>query len=211
MENFDNIAYDVLQNYIENGVKGNLSNEMCDYMETLDLIRSLYSKFKTKESVILTLTSHPYNLSPYIANKRFAHAINLFYASTVIKKQSWRNLYADKLDKIASFILEGMNSMDDLKLYRTFIKDASTLRGLFDENEIEIPDGVLNKPNKVYSLDPDIIGLPSANKKELLKQIESLDIDAFTSNRLKEDMLHKPFKISDKLDEQLKDISTEIE
>ena len=211
MESFDDIAFDVLQNYIENGVRGTLSAEMIEYIEVLELVRSLSGKFKSKNSIINLLTGEPYNLSSFVANKRYVHSMNLFNTNNSIKKQAWRNIYADELDKLASFTIEAMTCLDDLKIVRGFKKDAAELRDLFNDNDIEIPDSVLDRPNKVYTIDPSLIGLKTGNMKILGNIIDDLDYDAFTTKRLKEDVLATPFNIEDKIDEQYKEIKSQLE
>jgi len=152
-------------------------------------MRSMYSRFDNPVYIKRFFTQKPYDLSPYIANKRFTEMLNFFYSNNEIKKAAWRNSYAEKLDKAADLVMATAKNSQDLEVYQKLILSAAKMRALDQIDPPEIPKALYDKPTKIYTLDPGMIGREKANRNELAAQIDSLDISVADKNRIKADAM----------------------
>ena len=179
--------YDALLAYIESGAQGNLSPELVEYIELLDVIRSMYSRYRSRDTIINFLQKPPYILSYYSAVKRFSEAINFFYLDNEIKKKAWRNVYAERLDKVADLALRASTSILDLEIYKKIIDAAARMRQLDKPDPPELPPELFLKPFKIYTLNPEDIGRTRADRNLLAKHIDELDIPEKDKERVRAD------------------------
>jgi hypothetical protein len=183
------IKYDALLNFIDTGATGELSAEMVQYLETLELIRSMHMRYEDRSTIIRFLQKHPYNLSPYLATKYYSDAAMFFYLNIPIKKQAWRNMYAEELDRAADLVIKTATSSKDIDIYKNIKLAASDMRQLgVPENE-DIPEEFFKKPYKLYVLNPNQVGRVSANRNLLARHIDSLDIPEADKQRVKSDAM----------------------
>jgi len=182
--------YDQLLAYIESGAKGNLPRGLIEYVELLDLIRSMYSRYESREAIINFIYQKPYNLSPALAAKRFSEAMNFFYLDNEVRKKAWRNIYAEKLDRAANLVLKTAENAADIEIFKKIIDAAARMRQLDKIDPPEIPKQLYDKPYKIYSLDPATIGRKRPDKRLLAKKIDELpDTPEAEKESLKEDAL----------------------
>ena len=177
--------YDQLITFIETGSEGNLPQEMIEYLELLEVIRSLHMRFKNRRSIINFLQKAPYGLSYYEASKRFSEAINFFYLDHEIKKDAWRNMYAEKLDRAADLVLATATSSRDIDVYKNIIYAAMEARQLSKEDKEELPDEIFEKKIKIYTLDPSDLGRERPNRNLLAAKIDNYKIPEKEKQRLK--------------------------
>ena len=59
--------YDALLAFVESGSQGDLSEEMVKYVEILDTIRGMYSRYKSRMAIINFLQISPFKLSRLLA------------------------------------------------------------------------------------------------------------------------------------------------
>lgn len=180
-----NDKYDQLITFIETGAEGNLPAEMVGYLELLELIRSLHMRFKNRRAIINLLQKPPYELSYYLASKRYSEAINFFYLDHEIKKDSWRNMYAEKLDRAADLVLATATSSRDIDVYKNIIYAAMEARQLSKEDKEELPDEIFEKKIKIYTLDPTDLGRERPNRNLLAAKIDNYKIPEKEKERLK--------------------------
>ena len=185
----DDNKYDALLAFIETGDEGDLPEELVEYISILELIRSMHMRYENRNSIIKLLQQHPYNLSEYKAIKYFTDAINFFYLNNEIKKQAWRNVYAEKLDRAADLVLKTATSSKDIDIYKNIIYAIKDFRQLGEPEPDDIPEEFFKKPNKVYILDPRKVGREPANRNLLAKHIDSLDIPEKDKQRVKADAM----------------------
>ncbi len=181
--------YDQLLTYIETGAKGDLTDEMVRYIELLDTIRSMFTRYQSRDVIINFLQKPPYNLSRYHAIKRFTDAVNFFYLDNEIKKSAWRNWYAEKLDRAADLVLKTATSSKDIDIYKNILLAASEMRQLNKEDKEELPEELFKKPVKLYTLNPELIGRKKANRDLLGKHIDALDVPEIEKKRMKSDAM----------------------
>lgn len=157
---------------------------MAHYLELLELVRSLYSKYETKQFIIKTLTLPIYNLTEEKATRLYYDALNFFFADNQVKQKAWQGIYATHLDNIAYYAIE----RDDLETARRCFVDAAKMRGVNNEEKQEISDEMYSKPVIIYTIDSEKAGIPSASRRELSQFIDSLpEISERERNRVKRD------------------------
>lgn len=197
----DDSKYDELLIYIESGAKGNLPEEMIQYVNLLELIRGMHMRYQNRQAIVSFLQQPPYELSYYQATKRYSEAVNFFYLDNEIKKQAWRNIYAEKLDKAADLILKTATCSKDLDIYKNMIYAAKDLRGLDEKDQIDIPDDFFKKQVKIFTLDPKLLGRNRPDRRLLGKHIDSLDIPEADKQRARSDAgLNKTIDFIDAVD-----------
>jgi len=140
------------------------------YLELLEIVRSLYNKYETKVFILNLLMSDIYGLSRQQATILYFDSLNFFYADNKIKQSAWENIYADHLDNLAYYALE----KDDLETARRCFAEAAKLRGAGRDEITQVPEEMKVRPIVIYSMDPEKLGLPRANRKLLGKFIDDL-------------------------------------
>jgi hypothetical protein len=178
----DKIPLDELQSLINSGVS-NLPAPVQQYMDVLELIRGMYSKYKSKQYIINQLKLEPYKLNERKAKQLFADTINYFYCDNDIKKEAWCNIYAEKLENAAMVSWE----MNDMKTYKELIMEAAELRGCKKEDALE-KEPYDDRPI-IYIFDNKKMGLPEPNKRELKRMIDNMDITESQKRVIKRDAM----------------------
>jgi hypothetical protein len=181
--------YDLLLAYIDTGANKDLPQEMIDYISILELIRGMHMRYENRQAIVKFLQQPPYSLSYYQATQRYSEAVNFFYLDHDIKKQAWRNLYAEKLDRAADLVLKTSSSAKDIDIYKNIIYAAMEARGLSRPDNEDIPKELFQKPVKIYSLDPTQLGRKRANRIDLAKHIDLLDIPEAEKQRARADAM----------------------
>lgn len=177
----EKIKTEKLQFFMQTKHKGELDADLSLKYEQLDLVRSLWQKGHAKNYIINALFSSFPKLSYYKARIIFDEAINFFYLDSDIKKQSWRNYYADQLEIMAKICMD----MNDFNQARLLIREASEMRELHLP-EKEDKEAENTEPVVIYTLEPENLGLAKANRKRLAEFIDNLE-DITESGR---DRLH---------------------
>lgn len=185
----DESRYDQLLAYIDSGAKNNLPQEMVDYIGILELIRGMHMRYENRLAIVNFLQRPPYSLSYYQATQRYSEAVNFFYLDHDIKKQAWRNLYAEKLDRAADLVLKTATSAKDIDIYKNIIYAAMEARGLSKPDNEDVPKELFLKPVKIYTLDPRQLGRKRADRMILARHIDSLDIPEAEKQRARSDAM----------------------
>jgi hypothetical protein len=167
---FDETSYEQLQAWIETGKAKGISNDLVNYLQALELVRSMYDKYKAKKFIVSTLMLPPWSLSEYRAGKLFTESINFFYANNDVKREAWANVYADKFDKLALIAIE----MNDIQTAERCTSAAVKLR-MGERASQNIPRELLDRRPIIYTITPKDVNLPEANRTKLSKWIDSLD------------------------------------
>lgn len=190
---FDAIDSHQIERILKTGDMGSLTPAERDYFDMMELVRGLNARMMlpggdrlvTKAGIIKILKSDAYGLSDWMARRVYADAINFFYASDSVRPRAWANLYAERLDKLASLAI----STGKLKEAKSLLTEAAKLRGCYEDQQAEIPQELLNQaPVVVYTADPESMGAPKADRKELEAFIDSLpELPEVSRQRVKED------------------------
>jgi len=180
------VDYELLQQAVSSGKSNALSPELNEYLDMLDIARSMYAKYKSKRAIVNTLMAPVYGYSRYQANIIFNDSMNFFYANNEIKKEAWRNFYADRCDELALLAIE----KDEFENARRLIKDAATYRSLFDKEKDELPTEMYRRSLIIYTMDPQDVGIQRESRSKLAEFIDSLDdITKQEKDKLKRDAL----------------------
>lgn len=187
----NDLRYDELQEWISSGKSKTLPKHLVEYLEQLEVVRSLYSKYESKAFIIRTLKL-TYKLTDYLANKVYAEALNFFYSSNEVKVEAWANIYAEKLENAALAAWD----LSDYETYGRLIVEAAKLRGVGKDKPQEIPKDFYQRPVVIYTLKPEDVGLESVDRKTLAKFIDELpEINEKQKLRLKRDAMVEDVKI----------------
>lgn len=180
------VDYGLLQQAVSAGKSNALSPELNQYLDILEVARSMYSKYESKRAIINTLIAPTFGYSRYSANIIFQDAMNFFYSNNEIKKEAWRNFYADRCDELALLAIE----KDQFEDARRLMKDASLYRGLFEEGKEEMSADMYKRSLTIYTMDPEDVGVVRENRLKLAQFIDALDdITEDEKGQLKRDAL----------------------
>jgi hypothetical protein len=168
----DDLKYEELQKFITQGAKGNMPEDLVQYLSMLELIRGMYAKYDSKAAIIKTLTSKTYCINERTAYRLIDDALNFFYSSNEVKKEAWRNIYAEKLENAAIVAWE----RNDMETYRRLIVSAAEMRGLNQPDPIKLPEEMYDRRPVIYVLDAKKLGLPQVSRQDLAAYIDGLPV-----------------------------------
>jgi len=143
---------------------------MVRYLEIIEIIRAMYSKYETKSFIVNTLMTPVYGFCRRDANRLYYDSLNFFFADNDVKQKAWQNVYADHIDNLAYYALE----RDEIEVARRCFMDAANLRGVGKDEKSEIPPEMLNRPVIIYTIDASKVGIPQASRRELAEFIDNL-------------------------------------
>lgn len=162
-----------LEAYIESGSLGKLKPDEALYIELLTLMNNMRRKYG-RAATIKFFCKEPFNFTYAQARDMFEHAINLFYVDSKIEKKALRNLKAQQLEDAADMILAVAKEPADFETYGKLIRLSAEIRQLDQPDQPEIPKGTFDRPYKVYTLDPALIGIEKPDRNQLARQIDSI-------------------------------------
>lgn len=182
---FDKSYFDTLQDYIASGCTMELTSDELDYYNALYALVGINRKYG-KDNAIAFLMHEPFNVERMRARKMYSEAINLFYLNDTIENNAHRNLMYDNLMKAAQVVLQNAVSSKDMEVYGTLNIQAAKIKQLDKPDPVK-PKEIDDKPIKIYDLNPEAVGLSSANRQVLAAQIDSVDLPQTEKIRLKRD------------------------
>lgn len=92
----------------------------------------------------------------------------------------------DNLMKAAQVVLQNAVSSKDMEVYGNLNIQAAKIKQLDKPDPVK-PKEIDDKPIKIYDLNPEAVGLSSANRQILAAQIDSVDLPQTEKIRLKRD------------------------
>lgn len=199
MTNFNESVFDKLQDYAQEGFKGELSDYEQEYYQALYTQLGVYRKYG-RSAAIHFLMRQPFNCSRKTATRMLDESVNLFYAQDNVKRSAWRNLMFEEMRNAALSILktDGITP-DDMETYRRLMESAYKFKQL-DQPDVEEPDDEKrHKEIKVYELSGKRLGLPNIDRHEVASLIDSLNVNEEQKERLKRDAGVNPVNINDVL------------
>lgn len=182
---FDKSYFDTLQDYIASGCTMELTADELDYYNVLYALVGINRKYG-KDNAIAFLMHEPFNVERMRARKMYSEAINLFYLNDTIENDAHRNLMYDNLMKAAQVVLQNAVSSKDMEVYGNLNIQAAKIKQLDKPDPVK-PKEIDDKPIKIYDLNPEAVGLSSANRQILAAQIDSVDLPQTEKIRLKRD------------------------
>ena len=196
---FDTSHFDTLQDYLASGCTLELTDEEMDYYNALYALVGIHRKYG-KDNAIAFLMHPPFNVERSRARRMYAEALNLFYLNDTVENDAYRNIIFDNLQKAALAVLQNATSAKDMEVYGNLQTQAWKVKLLDkpDPEKVKLPE---EKPVKVYDLDPAAVGLPSANRNELGRQIDAIDLPEREKVRLKRDANIEDIDFEEMLDD----------
>ncbi len=191
--NIEAIDSHQLDRILKSGDLGSLTPAEREYFDLMKLVRGFHARMMmpggdrivTKSGIIKLLKSEAYGLSDWMARQVYADSLNFFYSGDGVTTRAWSNIYADRLDKLANLAI----AAGRLKEAKGYITEAARLRGCYDAAAPEIPQELLDAaPVTIYTADPENLGAPKADRREIDAFIDSIpDIPEISRRRVKED------------------------
>lgn len=161
---------------METGNAANAPEYIVAYLELLDMVRGMFlrmDKWGSKEAIIKHLmVSSQHKLSRYKANQVCDEAQEYFYRDTQISKSAWRNIYADKIDKMINFAMLTVKDVNDAQKVVKMCLDAGVLRAVNEPDKEELPAEIFQPPFVVYTWDTEALEMPKVNRQKLSEMID---------------------------------------
>lgn len=187
-----------LNDYIQSGGKLDVTVEEQLYIDTLIFMRDMDSQYGRRATVDFFVKQ--FKLKHQRASEMYDEAVNLFYGNRNINKKALRHKFAERLEQAANVIAANAETARDWEVYGNLTKQMAALLELDKPDVEKLPKEVYLPPVKVYSLDPELVGLPPINRHELAAEIDALDQPEAVKASLRQDAMIDPIDISSKLD-----------
>lgn len=199
---FDESQYVELEAYMASGCEGELSASEREYLELLSRTDKLSRKYGMSASI--GYLEKEVGVSQYTAKQIYYEAINLFYKDIDIDVTAMKHWLMEKYIKASELIISTAKSSKDVDVYKnTLIRIEEILESIkVDDVKIGVD---LSRPYKIYSLKPEDISLPVADRNETAKLIDSMKKPDKITHRLKRDAGIIKYDIAEVLDEQEED------
>lgn len=169
----DEKVFQRLENYIESGSLTDLKPDEAIYIELLTMMNAMRRKYG-RAKTIKFFCNKPFDFSYAQSRDMYEQAINLFYVDSKVEKKAMRNLKAEQLEEAAEMVKEMATRPEDFEVYGKLMKLSAEIRQLDLPDPPEVPKGTFDRPYKVYTLDPSLIGISKPNRNELARQIDSI-------------------------------------
>lgn len=196
--NLDSIDLEVIYEFMERGSVDNAPVEIVEYLELLDKVRGMIiriDKYGSKDAIVKHLMVSD-KLSRYKASQVYDETIEYFYHSTRVSKEAWRNIYAEKMEKMLNFSLQIAETVDDARKIVQMIKDIADMRQVHKDDVKEFSQEDLKAPMILYSINPEDLGMPKANRNKLAEMIDSLpELTEKEKIRIKQETQAIPLKV----------------
>lgn len=199
---FDESKYEQLENYMASGCTGELSDEEADYLELLSRTDKLNRKYGMTAACSY-LEKHE-SLSPYLSKQIYYEAINLFYKDIQIDIRGIRSMLMEKYMKAAELVMATAKNSKDIDVYKNILIRIEEIANNLQVEEKPLSES-MNKPNKIYTIDPSVIGLPQGDRNEIAAIIDNLKIPEKVKHRIRRDAKVIEIDFMELLDEQEED------
>jgi hypothetical protein len=142
------------------------------------------------------MVSEKYKLSRYKAMQVCDEAQEYFYRDSKISKDAWKNIYADKIDKMINFAMLLAKDVNDAQKVVKMCIDAGVLRAVNEPDKEELPDEVFQPPFVVYTWDAEALEMPKVNRQKLSEMIDKFpELTEKEKIRIKQESLIPGFKL----------------
>ncbi|MBQ5979411.1 MAG: hypothetical protein IJL58_05275 [Bacteroidales bacterium] len=179
-------SFEKIQEYIAGGSRGTLPDKEQVYIQLLNLIYSLDGQYG-KRRTIKFLTSPPFGLTYQRASEVYAEAVELFYCNRKISKEAMRNKIADQFDTLYIAARDSAKTTRDYEVAANILVNKAKALQLDKDDPVKLPAEIYQPVYRLLSVTPESIGLPSANRDELERQIDGVLAPDSVKRRLKID------------------------
>lgn len=198
LTNIDGVELDLIQEWLHAGRSQKLPQEVAQYLEYMEIVRSQLTREEDKSYIIKLLMTKPYQLTRYKASQVYMDAINFFYVDSQVKTEAWANYYAEKKERAANKIYPLIRTSKDFEAYQKALNEAAKLRLEYRSKEFNIPEDILRKPVRIYTADVEIHSSEhqKVNREELAQLIDQYDIPETSRRRIRAEASLEPAKIN---------------
>lgn len=205
---FDNKrVLEQLNDYIQSGGRLDVSVEEQLYIDALLFMRDMDSMYGRRATVDF-FVKH-FKLKHQNASEMYDEAVNLFYGDRNINKKALRHKFAERLEQAAQVVAQNAETSKDWEIYGTLTKQLSSLLELDKSDPEKLPADAYLKPVNVFTLNPEMVSLPTINRNELAAEIDALDQPESVKSSLRQDAMIDQIDFSAKLDYVEKEFKTE--
>lgn len=187
-----------IYDFMEKGSLNNAPDEIVQYIELLDKVRGMFlriDKWGSKDAIVKHLMLID-KLSRYKASQVCDEAQEYFYSDSKISKAAWRQIYAEKAEKMINFAMLTVKDPSDAQKVIKMLQDAFELRGGNLPDKEELPESIFQPPFVVYSTDSEFLGMPKVNRTLLSEMIDKLpELTEKEKIRIKQEALILPLKV----------------
>jgi len=205
---FDESRYEELEAYMASGCSGELSEEEQEYLELLSRVDKISRKYGM--TATRGYLEKEEGLSPYTSKQIYYEAINLFYKDINIDVTAMKYMLLEKYIKAAELLMATAKNSKDLDIYKNTLirieEILSTIKVDDDKTSVDV-----SRPNKIYSLNPEDIGLIAADRNEIGRLIDIMNKPERITHRLKRDSGLIQYNLTEVLDEQEEDYQDQKE
>lgn len=195
----NDISLQDIEEFIESGNINNAPQYVVDYLLLMEKIYGMIRRidiYGNDESIIkhLRLT---HELSDYKARKILTETKEYFYANKTLSKEAWRGFYGEIADQMINFARQMVRTPTDAKMVvEMAVKTAKEIRGVNEPEKEDLPEEMFKAPFVVYTMNPDDLGLPKANRAALAKIIDDMpDLTEKERMRIKSEAQVLPLKV----------------
>lgn len=186
--------------FMEKGKVDNAPPEIVQYLHLLDKIRGMLiriDQFSSDEVIVKHLMLVD-GLTRYKAKKIIDETREYFYRDSVVSKQAWRNIYAEKADKMLNFAMQTVkDAKDAIAVIKSIADVVDKIRDLNTVDAPELSEEMFKPMMKVYTLDASVTEFTvPADRNKLAKLIEALpELTEREKDRIKQEALVIPLTI----------------
>lgn len=165
-----------------------LPSEVTEYISLMEKARDWHYQMKSRLYCVKQLkavywSAHMEELSDYLARQIYDNAINYFYANCAIRKESWRNMLAEKYMMAAQLCLD----KNDMEGYRKFLNDVERIKKLNEKDDEGVDPKLLDRRTFVYIVSGKDLGIPTVDRGALARIIDGYDIREHQKVKVKRD------------------------
>jgi hypothetical protein len=196
----DKLSLEDITSFLEHGKLDKAPEGVPEYLSILEKVRGMLLRFDRypNDDIIINHLVFNDHLTKHKARTIIAEAREYFYCDSIVSKEAWRNIYAEKMDQLANAAILAAKDAKDYVAIRQIYKDAFEIRGGNKDDAEEIPYDVLNQPRfTVYTLNIEDLGLPKSNRNSIKALIESktLELSEKEKNQIFREADILPFKV----------------
>ena len=170
----ENVTLDQLYTFLERGSIQNAPAEMVEYVETIDKIRGMITRidiFGNRDAVVKEVM-FVFDVPKMTAIRLYNETIEYFYHEVDVSKTAWRNLIADKMDKMINFAMQMVRDVNDASKVVKMLLDVANLRQVNVPDIEKISEDFFKEPYNILSFDAKQFDFGPADKDKLDEFIE---------------------------------------
>ena len=172
----EDIELEQVYDFIMNGDPNDAPADIVAYLQLIDRVRGMtlrIDQYGSKEAIVKHLMKVD-EFSRHQANRIYNQTLEYFYSDVQLSKSAWLNIIAEKMEKNANIAQMLIKDASDAAKVQGMYKDLRDTIIANYPDEVEIPEGAYDRPNKIYTMKMEDLGRKSQPRKELKEAILGL-------------------------------------